>query len=95
MTEVLYVVTADIMNREEDGRDHQDGSTIYRSYPSRETWTFPASTPIGEIMSKVNGYASNVVTVTVTEDRVTADRAREERYANSSSRRALQLDIDD
>jgi hypothetical protein len=37
MTEVLYVVTADVINREEDGRDHQDGSVVFRSYPQRET----------------------------------------------------------
>ncbi|MBY5649945.1 hypothetical protein HFO45_17000 [Rhizobium leguminosarum] len=92
MTEVLYVVTADIMNREEDGRDQQDGSTVYRSYPGRETWTFPASMPIGEIMTKVNDVGGYVVSVTITEDRVSAERAREERIAASRPRRAVQLD---
>lgn len=91
MTEVLYVVTADIMNREEDGRDHQDGSTVFRSFPSRETWTFPASASIGDIMGKVNEFGWNVVSVTVTEDRVSAEIAREERIAASRQPRALQL----
>ncbi|MBY5535920.1 hypothetical protein HFO42_19725 [Rhizobium leguminosarum] len=92
MTEVLYVVTADIMNREEDGRDQQDGSTVYRSYSSRETWVFPASMPIGEIMTKVNDVGGYVVSVTVTEDRVSAEIAREERIAASRQPRAIQLD---
>ncbi|WP_027665306.1 hypothetical protein [Rhizobium leguminosarum] len=92
MTEVLYVITADIMNREQDGQDPQDGSPLYRSYPSRETWTFPASTPIGTIMGEIAKFTAGVVSVTVTEDRITAERAREERYANSSTQRALLLD---
>lgn len=92
MTEILYVVTADIMNREEDGRDHQDGSTIFRSFQTRETWTFPASTPIGTIMEEVNklNYQHSYVTsVGINEDRITAEKAREERY---QARRAKEHD---
>ena len=68
MTEQLYVVTAEFMNREQDGTDPQDGSPLQCVYKTRETWTFPASTPIGEIMKAVNDVSYSSLSVTVVPD---------------------------
>ena len=79
MTEKNYVVTADIMNRDEDGLNPQDGSQLYKLYQTRKTWTFPATESIGTIMERIdNNIAMNeyVISVTVTEDRVSHYRKR-------------------
>ncbi|UXS99626.1 hypothetical protein [Agrobacterium tumefaciens] len=81
MAELRYVVTADFVNREEDGTSHEDGSRVYKAYPRRETWTFPAATPIGEIMEAVDKLDGYFVNVTITVDRVSAQPAHEERMA--------------
>lgn len=87
MTEMLYVITAEILNREQDGTDPQDGSPLQKVFTTRETWTYPASTPIGDIMRKVNDYGGYIVSVAINEDRATAEKISEERLAASRARR--------
>jgi hypothetical protein len=81
MTERLYVVTAEFMNTEQDGQDPQDGSPLQKAYTTRETWAFPASTPIGEIMDAVNEVSYASISVAITEDRVSANKIRGEKSA--------------
>jgi hypothetical protein len=86
MTEKLYVVTADIMDQEPDGVSHEDGSRVFRTYVTKRTWAFPASTPIGDIMEEVeigNGYVMNI---TITQDRVSAKKIAEEERAASKAK---------
>jgi hypothetical protein len=90
MTEMLYVVTVDYINREQDGLDPHDGSLVYKCYTDRETSACPASTPIGDIMKKIHsGYSQyrNVISVTITEDRITAGKMVDEIMAASKARR--------
>lgn len=91
MSEIQYVITADIINRHQDGLDPEDGSPVYRSYRTRKTWSFPANTPIGNIMERVNSdtaYTDNVIEITVTEDRVSAMKTTQERIAEAKARQA-------
>ncbi|CUW85665.1 hypothetical protein N5C66_03695 [Rhizobium pusense] len=81
MTERLYVVTAEFINVEQDGQDPQDGSPLQMAYKTRETWAFPATTPIGEIMDAVNEVSYASISVTITEDRVSAKKIRDEKSA--------------
>ncbi|MGH0227916.1 hypothetical protein NKZ03_17645 [Sinorhizobium meliloti] len=92
MTDLLYVITADILNREQDGIDPQDGSPLQKVFTSRETWTYPASTPIGDIMTEVNRFGGHVISVAINEDRVSADKAREERLAELKAKRYVEED---
>ena len=67
------------MNRDDDGLNPQDGSQLYRFYQTRKTWTFPATERIGSIMERVDkSIAMNeyLISVTVTEDRVSHYRER-------------------
>ncbi|WP_322884159.1 hypothetical protein U8C35_06410 [Sinorhizobium medicae] len=90
MTEMLYVVTAEVLNREQDGQDPQDGSPLQKVYTSRETWTFPAATPIGDIMTAVGQLGGSVMNVSINEDRVTAQKVHEERMAAIKAKRSAE-----
>jgi len=81
MTEQLYVITADIVNREQDGQDPQDGSPLHKSFATTETWAHPASATLGDIMKTIRDYSGEVVRVTVTTDQVSAKKIHEERLA--------------
>ncbi|GEC39350.1 hypothetical protein EME01_34220 [Sinorhizobium meliloti] len=59
---------------------------MQKVFTSRETWTYPASTPIGDIMTEVNRFGGYVIGVAINEDRVSADKAREERLAELNQR---------
>ncbi len=92
MTELLYVITADILNREQDGTDPQDGTPLQKVFTSRETWTYPASTPIGDIMAEVNRFGGYIISISINEDRVSAEAVREERLAASRAKRLTEQD---
>jgi hypothetical protein len=98
MTEMLYVITAEILQREQDGTDPQDGSPLQKAFTYRETWMFPASISLGEAMKEVNSYNSGsgyVVSVSINEDRVSAAKVHEERMAVYRSRQKADADIPD
>lgn len=87
MTRVLYVVTADLVHREEDGIEPEEGYTAYRSIDRRRTWVFDPDMPIGEIMELVHsgtGVDEVLMNVTITEDEVSAKDAWKERVGGSS-----------
>ena len=80
MTDKSYLVTADIMNRDENGVSQIDGSQQYKLYQTRKTWSFAETETIGTIMERVGSNLSMnkyIISVTVTEDRVTHYRKRD------------------
>ncbi|MBY5728501.1 hypothetical protein [Rhizobium leguminosarum] len=67
-----FIVTADLTEKTEDGYIEHEMAWKHRVSETRRTWSFPASTSIGEIMAKVDSgtYDSEqLVRVTITEDR--------------------------
>lgn len=80
MTERNYVLTADIMNRDENGLNPPDGSQLYKLYQTGKTWTFPAIKTIGTATERADNnniaMSEYAISVTVTEDRVSHYRKR-------------------
>jgi hypothetical protein len=86
MVERKYVVTAEIFSREEDGTSQEDGSRVYKSYLSRETWSFPETATLGEIMKAVDDASGYAHSVTITPDRYSHKLHLEERHAALKAR---------
>ncbi|SES38200.1 hypothetical protein [Rhizobium sp. NFR03] len=84
MSEGSFIVTAKVLHRVEDGTSHLDGSTVYRSHTTYETWNYPAETTIGEVMNTVS-RAGDIISIAVTEDRVSHRLANQKLAGNYPS----------
>ena len=79
MADVQFIVTAEIMNRDESGSHPEGGRILHMNRVTKKTWGFSADATIGEIMKSVDAGTSDseyVLSITVTEDRAYSKRER-------------------
>lgn len=67
MKKYEYVVTAEIVDKEQDGLNPDDGMPVYRLIHHRRTWTVGSDMKIGDIMERVEKCFPHTITITASE----------------------------
>lgn len=66
-----YVVTVEVLYRESDGLNPNDGSELQKVFTSRETLIVSADDNIGDVMKRVREmmpFRGYIISVTINED---------------------------